>query len=493
MMSMKTLDDYLKSPNWKQDASWAMRVFHALLTHVADRHADGKYLFELSPAHVVLSDTFDADNELHLLPACENMEDQLLFYAAPEATPKHADERTDIFAVTAVFYTLLTGKAPWSNSCEHVNGSRQRQILLKYQRQSHQPDLTSVPSALHSIVLKGLAYDPAQRYASPDELLQDINSIDLSQPTEPEKPETPKKAEKQVLTTEANTHPRENGHFTFRKGNGNGFKDIAGMEDLKAMLLDDVLFVLRNREQAQRYRLSPPNGMLLYGPPGCGKTYLAEKFAEEAGTSFIVVQASDLGSQYIHGTQEKIAQLFRQAKSHAPVVVCLDEFDAMAPDRSSRAGEQAANEVNEFLTQLNNCSQEGIFVIALTNRPDKLDPALLRSGRFDKKIYVPLPDKQARREIFSIHLQGRPYDAEQLDLDKLSSLSDGYVGSDIAMIVSDAARKAARSNQMITEDLLEASLHANPPSVKSDTLKYYSQIRLQMEQGRDARPMIGFR
>ena len=122
MMSMKTLDDYLKSPNWKPDASWAMRVFHALLTHVADRHADGKYLFELSPAHIVLSDTFDADNELHLLPACENMEDQLLFYAAPEATPKHADERTDIFAVTAVFYTLLTGKAPWSNSCEHVNG-----------------------------------------------------------------------------------------------------------------------------------------------------------------------------------------------------------------------------------------------------------------------------------------------------------------------------------------------------------------------------------
>ena len=264
------------------------------------------------------------------------------------------------------------------------------------------------------------------------------------------------------------------------------------MNELKHILSDDVLFVMRNQELAQRYRIDPLNGILLYGPPGCGKTYLAEKFAEEAGTNYILVKASDLGSTYIHGTQERIAQLFKQAKKHAPAVICLDEFDAMVPDRSSRAGEHTANEVNEFLSCLNNCSHDGIFVIAMTNRPDKVDPAVLRSGRFDKMIYVPLPDKDTRKQIFSIHMQGRPYDANALDMDKLSELSDGYVSSDISLIVNDAARKAARANQLITEELLEESIHHTEPSVKADMVKYYNQIHLQMERGRDARPVIGF-
>ena len=469
-----------------------MAVFTKLLTELQHRHDNGEFCHPLTLMRVSLSDNGDEVDSLSICCESDAQSDDTIYYTAPEASGKHCDAQCDIFSATAILYTLLTGQAPWANSGKAIDSPIQRQIILKWQRRANKPDMTTIAEALQPIILRGLECDPAKRYTTAKEMRRDLESVHLDESEITGKTKSVDE-EPQKVKRIFNDSTADKESFVFSKNTGNGFEDIAGMEELKKVLLDDVLFVLRNHELAQRYRLNTPNGILLYGPPGCGKTYIAEKFAEEAGTNFILVNASDLGSPYVHGTQEKIAQLFKQAKANAPVVICLDEFDAMAPDRSSHAGEFAANEVNEFLSQLNNCSKNGIFVIALTNRPDKLDPAILRSGRFDKKIYVPLPDKKARQEIFSIHLQGRPFEPEKLDWEKLSTLSDGYVGSDIALIVSDAARKAAHNNQLITEELLEDSLRANPPSVKSDTLKYYSTIRLQMEQGKDARPMIGFR
>ena len=434
-----------------------------------------------------------------IFPAnCGITKENEIYYTAPELTDDNSDAQSDIFTATAIFYATLTGHAPWSGCCDGIRSPRQQKVILRLQRKMSPLDMTSIPTSLHPILQKGLAIKPTDRYTTIADLLHDLETLPDEELTETttlaeEQPSFVLPDTKAKAYSAHSSFEEKTTQFIFHKGSGNGFKDIAGMEDIKTMLSDDVLFVLRNREQAQRYRLKTLNGILLYGPPGCGKTYLAEKFAEEAGTNYILVHASDLGSPYIHGSQEKIAQLFRQAKKNAPVVVCLDEFDAMAPDRNSRAGEQTANEVNEFLTHLNNCANDGIFVIALTNHPDKLDPAVLRSGRLDKKIFVPLPDDAARKEIFHIHLQGRPYEADKLDLNKLSVLSDGYVSSDIALAVNDAARKAARQNQLITEDLLEDSVQHISPSVKSDMEKYYNQIRIQMEQGKDARPLIGFR
>ena len=434
-----------------------------------------------------------------IFPAdCGITEENEIYYAAPEIADGKADIQGDVFTATAIFYTTLTGHAPWGGCCDGISSPRQQKVMLRLQRQMSPLDMSAIPAVLQPLVQKGLAIKPTDRYATIADMLHDLEAIPeeeyaKSAAPKEEQPASQLPDKREKVSSLHSSSDEKTTQFVFQKGTGNGFKDIAGMDDIKNMLSDDVLFVLRNREQAKRYRLDILNGILLYGPPGCGKTYLAEKFAEEAGTNFIFVNASDLGSPYIHGSQEKISQLFRQAKKNAPVIICLDEFDAMVPDRSSRSGENTANEVNEFLTHLNNCSRDGIFVIALTNRPDKIDPAVLRSGRLDKMIFVPLPDNETRKEIFHIHLQDRPCDIDKLDWNKLSSLSNGYVSSDIMLVVNDAARKAARKNQMITEELLEDSLHQISPSVKSDMVKYYNQIRLQMERGKDSRPMIGFR
>lgn len=227
------------------------------------------------------------------------------------------------------------------------------------------------------------------------------------------------------------------------------------MAELKEYLYQRVIFVIKDKERAQKYRLVTPNGLLLYGPPGCGKTFVAEKFAEETKFNYILVKSSDLASSFHHGSQEKIAQLFKQAEKNSPVVICFDEFDALVPDRSNPAAQYSASEVNEFLTQLNNCSQRGIFVVGTTNRPDKIDPAVLRTGRIDKQVYVPLPDKEARQEMFNIHLKGRPCDDSSINIERLSEQTEGYIASDIAYVVNDAAMIAAFKNQNITGIILE--------------------------------------
>ncbi len=159
------------------------------------------------------------------------------------------------------------------------------------------------------------------------------------------------------------------------------------------------------------------------------------------------------------------------------------------------SSQYVSSEVNEFLSQLNNCGKRNIFIVATTNRPDKIDPAVLRTGRIDKQVYVPLPDKEARREMFAIHLDGRPYDKEHLDFDKLADLSEGFIASDIAYVVNDAAMIAAYTDKDITEELLETTIKNTHPSLRPDTLRLFEEIRERMERtGRNnlQRPKIGF-
>ena len=249
-----------------------------------------------------------------------------------------------------------------------------------------------------------------------------------------------------------------------KKTKGGGFSDVAGMEELKAELMNRVVWVLREREKAEKYRLSPPNGMILYGPPGCGKTYFAEKFAEETGFNFVLVNGSDVGSSYIHGTQNKIAALFKEAATKAPVILCFDEFDSFVPSRSSRAAEHRPEEVNEFLGQLNNCSEKGIFVIGTTNRLDLIDPAILRKGRMDLHVMIPAPDERTRGLMFKLHLKDRPL-SDDIDCDALAKMTDNYAAADIAFIVNEAAMMAALGNESISQRHLENSIKSNKSSL----------------------------
>lgn len=399
---------------------------------------------------------------------------------------------TDLFSAVALFYTMLTNRVPW-DVCFPDNTSRKDRIKIAKDARKTPLDLDSltVSDGIKRILMKGLCVNGTCKYDDVDILLGDLQNPDkVEEPQQPEQPVQQKPqqgggvADEEKQATEAKVD--------IQKGKGNGFKDIAGMDELKQMLTQKVIFILKDKEKAAKYKLLPPNGMLFYGPPGCGKSFFAEKFAEETGFNFMLVKASDLGSIYVHGSQGKIADLFKKAEESKPTIICFDEFDAFVPNRSNRGAEHQAGEVNEFLSQLNNCAQRGIFVIATSNRPDMIDPAVLRTGRIDKLVYVPMPDKDARKEMFKLHLKDRP--CSEIDAERLAELTDGYIASDIAYIVNDAAMGAAFSDKPITQELLETTIKSIHPSISKDVVNSYEILRQKMEDVdiRNKRPKIGF-
>ena len=394
------------------------------------------------------------------------LEDLNLLFTAPEALEGHFSPESDAFSVAALVFTMLCGQAPWNLTLDEQEPLWQQIDQLREARRRE----PVWPAALHAadpqlqkLVLTGLHINPQQR-PSPAKMLQLLGvsaaGEDRHRTATPQRPARPSSPSGLVATTDG-TELKKAMQRNTRQG---GFADVAGMEDLKKMLTERVIWVLRDREKARKYRLLPPNGMLLYGPPGCGKTYFAEKFAEESRFNYMVVNGSDLGSTYIHGTQGKIAALFQEAQAKAPTVLCFDEFDSFVPARGSDAARHRPEEVNEFLSQLNNCAQRGIFVIGTTNRMDMIDPAVLRKGRLDLQIEVPAPDAATRRAMFIHHLKGRPL-ADDINLDRLASLTDGYASSDIAFIANDAALIAALADEEITQRHLEESIRCNPSSL----------------------------
>ena len=483
----------------------ALAIFHEVLNGLRYLHEQSPSLShnDVTPRNIMLSATTNGTPELidlgHISTACNgktafDTTDLDVFYCANETFIGSYDEQSDIFSVCAVLYTMLTGKAPWTMEFpEGVKRSR-KATLIKDFRKANPLNLDDVEASDRTkvILMKGLALSYSDRYRNVAALLRDLDGE-----AEPEAPQ-PKDTTDKSSSYGQSSSPKEaespnHVDFEIKKGSGNGFQDIAGMEELKTYLTQRVIFVIKDRERAAKYRLTPPNGLLLYGPPGCGKTFVAEKFAEETGFNFALIKSSDLGSSYVHGSQEKIAQLFKQAEAKAPVVLCFDEFDALVPDRSAPGSQYVSSEVNEFLSQLNNCAQRGIFVVATTNRPDKIDPAVLRTGRIDKQVYVPLPDREARREMFLLHLQGRP--CGEIDADRLADLSEGYIASDIAYVVNDAAMTAAFTDQEITEEILETAVKNTHPSLRKEVLNTFEEIRCRMEgiERRNLdRPKIGF-
>ena len=325
-------------------------------------------------------------------------------------------------------------------------------------------------------MVKALAPDPSQRFSSSKEFLDALeNKIEVSS------------APLSMTRT-------SNSSKVVKPKIGNGFADVAGMEDIKAVMRKKIINVLKNPERAQKFKIQIPNGMLLYGPPGCGKSFIAEKFAEEAGYNYVFVKSSDLASIYVHGSQEKIGQLFDEARANAPTILNFDEFEALVPNRSKINNASESGEVNEFLSQMNNCGKDGVFVIASSNRPDLIDPAVRRRGRLDQIIYISVPDKEAREGIFKIHMKGRPAE-DGIDYAKLAELTPNYVASDIAYIVNDAATRAFEDNVDITQELLEEVIKENNPSVSEKDLQFYEKIKEDLESSKktDHRRPIGFR
>ena len=489
------------------DQEKALGIFMEILNGLKALHNANVCHNDITPGNIMLSNAMNGIPELidmgHASKACKgtipfDTVDLDPLYCASANSAGIFDERTDLFSAMAVFYTMLTGKAPWVMDFAPTMPFAQKMLKMKRHRLDNPLNVDGLPvdDKIKYIIGKGLSPSILDGYTSVDQLLSELKGEKAEPSSNPGK--TGGQAQSSRSENPEREQSKEEDHtaldIVVKKGNGRGFEDIAGMHELKEMLQKKVIFIIQNKELAQEYKLTPPNGMLLYGPPGCGKTFFAEKFAEQTGFSFILIKSSDLASVYIHGSQEKIGKLFKVAEENAPTVLCFDEFDAFVLNRSAPGSSFVAGEVNEFLSQLNDCSKRGIFVVATTNRPDMIDPAVLRTGRLDKHVYVPMPDHQARKEMFAIYLKGRPCD-ETIDLDAMADLTDGYIASDIAFIVNDTAMTAAFTHAVITQAMLEQTIRDTKPSVSKESLRNYENIRARMEDTEriNALPRMGYK
>lgn len=257
-----------------------------------------------------------------------------------------------------------------------------------------------------------------------------------------------------------------------------GFDCVAGMKPLKELLINEVIEPLLNPEKYKKFKLGIPNGILLFGPPGCGKTFIVKKLAEELGYNFIEMNPSSVATSFVHGAVGNIGKVFEMAKLQAPSIVFIDEIEGLVPKREelSSSADIKKEEINEFLLQLNNAGENKILVVGATNRPHMIDTAILRSGRMDKRIFIGPPDFDARRDMIRICLSGRPY-SKDINFEKLSEMSEGYVGSDIELIVTEAARAAVfQDKNMIDEKMLIDAIQKFNPSINADEIHYYEQF-----------------
>ncbi len=265
------------------------------------------------------------------------------------------------------------------------------------------------------------------------------------------------------------------------------WEDIGGLESVKELMVEAVEWPLRNSESFLRLGIDAPKGILLYGPPGTGKTMLAKAVANESEANFITVKGSALLSKWYGESEKRVEEIFRKARQVAPSIIFLDELDALVPIRGGAMGEPHVTEriVNQLLSEMDGLEElHGVVVIGATNRPDIIDPALLRPGRFDELILVPVPDSESRRKIFQVHLKKSPL-AEDINIDELLEKTDQYTGADIASLVRKAGRLALREDMgatKISQKHFLAALEEIGPSVTPDTMKYYSSMARELRK-----------
>ncbi|MGO8892495.1 MAG: tetratricopeptide repeat protein [Streptosporangiaceae bacterium] len=247
--------------------------------------------------------------------------------------------------------------------------------------------------------------------------------------------------------------------------------DVAGMAEVKQRLEAAFLAPMRNPDLRRLYGKSLRGGLLLYGPPGCGKTFIARAVAGELGASFIAVSFADIIDMFVGQSERNIHELFEVARRNAPCVLFLDEVDAIGQKRSQLRHTPMRSAVNQLLLELDDVSgnNEGVFLLAATNHPWDVDSALRRPGRFDRTLLVLPPDAAAREGVFRYHLKGRP--VAGIDLAKLAKSTDGYSGADIAHICETAAERALMDSvrrgepRMIGTPDLEAAIAEVKPSL----------------------------
>jgi transitional endoplasmic reticulum ATPase len=257
------------------------------------------------------------------------------------------------------------------------------------------------------------------------------------------------------------------------------WEDVGGLEEAKQELREVVEWPLKHPESFKRMGIEPPHGILMYGPPGSGKTLLARAVATESEANFIAVKGPELLSKWVGESEKGVRETFRKARMAAPTIVFFDEMDAIVPSRGSGFGDSHVTErvISQLLTELDGLEKlENVIVLAATNRPNLIDSAVLRPGRFDRLVLVPAPDKKARLEIFKIHTKGMPL-VKDVDLNALATETEGYVGSDITALCREAAmlvlRRDIKGKEVEMADFREAMKKIRS-SVTKETEKDYA-------------------
>lgn len=222
------------------------------------------------------------------------------------------------------------------------------------------------------------------------------------------------------------------------------YEDIGGLKEEVKKVREMIEIPLKRPELFERLGISPPKGVLMHGPPGTGKTLLAKAVANETDAHFIAIQGPEIMSKYVGGSEERLREFFEEAEENAPSIIFIDEIDAIAPKREEVSGEVERRVVAQLLTLMDGLKTRGqVVVIGATNRPDALDQALRRPGRFDREIEIGVPDKDGRREVLQIHTRGMPLD-EKVDLDEIAETTHGFVGADLESLCKESAMRVLR-------------------------------------------------
>jgi transitional endoplasmic reticulum ATPase len=402
------------------------------------------------------------------------------FYSANETFNNIFSVQSDIFSVGALYYHLLVGLPPWFVELSKYKSDtvKLEDAILK-EREKPLKVISSdakIESSTLNIIAKALQPNAEKRFKNVKEFIQAVNG----------------EFEVENSNIENTSQSLQNLNMVKK---GDGFKSIAGMQQLKDTIKLDVIDALNEKEKYAEYGLTIPNGMLLYGPPGCGKTFFAEKMAEEIGFNFYQIKPSDIQSKWVNASQENIKTLFDDARKNAPSIIFIDELDALVPNRDNESvNHMNTSAVNEFLAQMNNSGDDGVFIIGATNRPNSIDPAILRAGRLDKHIYLPPPDNEARELMFKLYLEKRPTEIG-LDYAELSRSTENYVSSDIKFLCDEASRLALKNKSRISKQILMETIEANKPSISLSDLHSYIEIKAKMDGQQtktNERPKIGF-
>ncbi|KAH9321176.1 hypothetical protein KI387_015815, partial [Taxus chinensis] len=257
------------------------------------------------------------------------------------------------------------------------------------------------------------------------------------------------------------------------------WEDIGGLENVKRELQETVQYPVEHPEKFEKFGMSPSKGVLFYGPPGCGKTLLAKAIANECQANFISVKGPEVSTMWFGESEANVREIFDKARGSAPCVLFFDELDSIATQRGSSVGDAggAADRVlNQLLTEMDGMTaKKTVFIIGATNRPDIIDPALLRPGRLDQLIYIPLPDESSRYQIFKSCLRKSPV-SKDVDLMALARYTQGFSGADITEICQRACKYAIREN--IEKDIeRERKRSENPEAMDEDDSDEVSEIK----------------